>query len=254
MPVRKLKKIPSIHRAHGLFGVITRLSAVSPLPGMFFAGGNVLMCAREIRLPAIVEAVARRYQIDRACPANVEEFAQAGPIEDRPVLQRDFRGYLERGAAGIAIRSEGRIVAYNWVFTDSYDLKFPHGRSVVVRMAPGCVFFGNGYVDPAYRMRGLFPLLVRESAAALGPDRVCWSSTDLWNEMSLSSHGRVGFARMGVVSCITLAGGSRFRFKAEGGRDWVAVRNALHVSADRAELSAPWGKSRADLKNDLVTD
>jgi hypothetical protein len=59
---------------------------------------------------------------------------------------------------------------------------------------------------------------------------------------------------MGVVSCITLAGWSRFRFKAEGGRDWVAVPNALHVSGDPADLSVSLCKSSTDLQNDFATD
>jgi len=235
----KLKKIPSVYSAHGLYGIASKLTALSPHPQLFFVGGIVLMCVRELKLPSIVGALACHYQIERISSVSLHEAVQCGPAEDCAVLGPEFRRYLERGAVGIAIRSEGKMVAYNWAFQHTYDLKFSNGARLVVQMTPATVFLGNGYIDPAYRMRGLFPLMIRESASAFGEGRCCWSSTDLWNDISLASHRRVGFTRIATVSCATLLGATWFGLEGSDRRGWTLIRGGgLQVSDDDVDLAA----------------
>lgn len=232
MLLKKLRGLSSAYGTHGLYGVATRLSVLSHAYGLFFVGGNVLMRAGQLKLPGILDKLARPYHVARITGPDISDVVKSAPEEDRELLGPLFGRYLKQGASGILIHHEGKVVAYNWIFRGTYDLTFSNDARLSVQMSPNNIFLGNGYVTPEYRMRGLFPLLVRESSLAFGPGRCCWSSTNVWNKMSLASHLRIGFEKVGVVSCVTLLGVCQYGLSPDGRRDWSRVRgNSLQLSA-----------------------
>jgi hypothetical protein len=221
--LRKLKRIPSIYAAFGSFGVVSRLPVPLLLSQLASAGGNVLMKAQSLRLPSILDAVAKRYQLETVTAGMLDDIVACSREDDRPILKPLFRRHLEQNARGIAIRDQGKVAAYAWAFERTYDLMFTNGGRLLLELPPDVLILGSGYVEPSYRMRGLFPLLIRESALAFGPGRQCWSSTDIWNEVSLASHMRLGFARVAAVACNTLLGVTWFNCRNEGSLQWWRV-------------------------------
>lgn len=237
--LQKLKKIPSIYAAYGTFGVVSRLPVPLALSRVLSAGSNVLMQARVLRLPKILDSVASRYQLEAVTASIIDEVVECSPDSERAVLRPLFRRYLDQGARGIAIRDRGKVVAYNWAFERNYDLMFTNGGRLLLELPADTLMLGSGYVEPSYRMRGLFPLLIRESSLAFGPGRQCWSSTDIWNDVSLASHLRLGFARVATVACNSMLGLRWFNCRTEGTLQWWRVRGTFSLSCFDGWSSAP---------------
>lgn len=237
-----MKLIPAIYAAYGTFGVVSRLPMPASYQRLLSAGGNVLMRAPALRLPRILDSIARRYPIERVTPGVLDEVVSCAPAADRQALRQLFSRYLDQDVRGIAIRDQGRIVAYNWAFELTYDLVFTNGRYLPLKLAHDSLMMGNGYIEPSYRMRGLFPLLIRETSTIFGPGRDCWSSTDVWNEISLASHMRIGFVRVAVVACQTLLGATWFRHRDENTGQWRRVSGGTLHLVEFGRMSLANGK------------
>lgn len=248
----KFKKIPAIYAAFGVRGVISRLPVPLWARSWLSAGGNVLMRAQSLRLPRILDAIAARYVVEPVTLSNVAEVVRCSEQAEWPQLDRLFRTYLERGARGVAVRDEGTVVAYNWAFERSYDLVFTNERRLTLEIPDDGVMLGSGYIVPSHRMRGLFPLIIREGASAFGPGRRCWSSTDIWNEVSLTSHLRIGFARVATIACRTVLGATRFTYREEGAARWRSV-DVAPLELARFDEQVPPRAARAARETEHVS-
>lgn len=223
----KLARIPHIYRTAGAFGVAGRATTVPPLSLICYVAGTVVMCCTALRLPSVLDRLARNFQVTRVRADDIPEMVECGAAAERAFQHRVFSSYLDGGAAGIVIRRNGRLVGYNWVFHDRYELQVgcPE-RKVDLLMAPGHVFFGSGYIVPEFRLQGVFPLMLHASSVAFGPAHALWSSSHIWNDISLRSHQRLGFQRLFEIRCIEVLGRGQYLHNRADGR-WQRIAGGM---------------------------
>lgn len=228
-----IRRLRDVHYSEGLFGVRALLSRSWRWPSVFLAGMSVLFEAPVLEEPAVGKARLAAYNASWLESATFGALIQVIPEAQRERIGRLFRRFQTEGAKGALLWHRDRVVAYNWVFRDRYTVTFDSyvSRNLVLHLPENCVFFGNGYIDPAYRMHGLFPRLLAHSAQAFGPNRWCYSSTDVFNAISVNSHLRLGFRRIGTVACTTLLGRTGFHARATHESAWRPVGRDLSLTA-----------------------
>lgn len=149
----------------------------------------------------------QEYEYFAADESHLDELAVLDDFENPQFLRRLFRQFLTEGAQCHAIRHAGRVVAYNWVFRGHYTVTFDgyDKRCMQLDLGPRAVFLGNGFIVPAYRMKGLFPSLLG-MALEHGEDTALFSTIDVINLNSLRAHLRLGFNNVGIITCQRVLG------------------------------------------------
>lgn len=144
-----------------------------------------------------------RLELDSLPPARPLEGYEIGPATDHDIdeivreLVRDEPGYVIRnlwsqGHHCFVARSDGRIVAYDWIgFSKLQEEEF------AITLEPEHAFCLNAYTHPDHRGRGIHYELLRNLlvfAAANGKTRV-YTLVSLFNRDSWKSHIRMGWRR-----------------------------------------------------------
>lgn len=120
-------------------------------------------------------------------------------VEEPPLYVREklFRGYLNDGHICYVLVVDGKIVGYLWVFTGFYSLTYDDYAETAIKITcgKGGVFLGDGYIEPAYRLRGFFPFLMREMSKKLALCGVnkFYAFIGSHNDHSFKSHQGLGF-------------------------------------------------------------
>lgn len=231
--IRAIKKLRDVHHSEGPLGVMALISQWWRWHSVFLTGMSVLLEAPVLQEPAASKSRLASYNVSWLEPGTFDALVGVIPDAQRERIGALFRRFQSEGARAALIWHRDRVVAYNWVFRHRYIVTFDSyaSRNLVLRLPEDCVFFGNGYIDPAYRMHGLFPRLLAHSAQAFGPNLRCYSSTDVFNAISIGSHLRLGFRRIATVACITMLGHTGFHTRATGEAAWRPVANELSLTA-----------------------
>lgn len=198
---RKLKGLVSYYRQGGVGEALLRLSAYGYLPKALF---SLSACHIFALGPLNLRSLARPlhgYHFERANQDSLD--ALMACQGERPETPRAFlAGLFEAGHDCFVARYAGEVVAYFWAFKGSYVLRFDGDprHAVTFTLPDRGVFFGNGFISPAHRLRGLFPHLVHYVAAQY-PGGRCFSSVHHINLGSRQAHRRVGFLPLLIVAC-----------------------------------------------------
>lgn len=155
-------------------------------------------------------------------PADVDERRRALAR----VLALDF-------ATCITVRHAGRLVAYVCAFAGKYVLTYDdYGpRTLTFGLDEKAIFLGNGFIRAEYRMKGLFPHLLRHCAERYPVGTRFFGHLDADNVHSFNSHRRLGFVPLLTVTCLSI-GPARFFFQRPFGsrrRTRVDDRAALRL-------------------------
>lgn len=227
-----IRKLREVHLAERTLGVMALFSNHWRWRSIFFTGLCALMETSAIAEPAISKSRLAAYELSWLVPEDLPRLMQIVPEHQQVRIGKLFTRFMDQGARTALISHAGRVVAYNWVFADRYTVTFDShiSRNLELHLPAGCVFFGNGYIDPQYRMHGLFPRLLAHSSMAFGGARRCFSSTDIFNSISMSSHLRLGFRRVGTVACTTLLGRTSFYNRTSLNAPW------RHIGGNSLEL------------------
>ncbi len=230
--VSVVRKLREVHLAERALGVMALLSNHWRWRSIFFTGLCALMETPAIAEPAISKTRLAAYELSWLAPQELPRLMQIVPEHQQLRIGKLFARFMDQGARTALIEHEGRVVAYNWVFAKRYTVTFDShvSRNLELQLPDECVFFGNGYIDPKYRMHGLFPRLLAHSSTAFGSARRCFSSTDIFNSISMASHLRLGFRRVGTVACTTWLGHTSFHSRASPDTPW------RHIAGDSLEL------------------
>lgn len=146
-----------------------------------------------------------------------------GAIEDR---RQTLARVLELCSDCITLRHHGRVVAYFCAFERSFVLTYDDYGPKTIRFALGerTVFLGNAFVRPEYRMRGLFPRLVRECTERFPAGTRFFGHIDCDNVHSFNSHRRLGFVPLLTVTCLALGRTPFFFQRPFGARQLTRVQ------------------------------
>jgi len=154
----------------------------------------------------------------------------------RDMRWRLFRSYLDRGARLHVVETKGKIVGYLWGFQSEYVLTYDdYVRSNIrLRMKEPAIFFGDGYVNPAYRMKGLWPFMMARVIAGYLEEGVTtfYANIDAYNKHSYDSHRRLGFQCGHKGYFMFLLGLKFFRVVACGGESrffWVREKTLVDI-------------------------
>lgn len=159
------------------------------------------------RLHAVNQKVIKRrakgYDYGIARKQDAEELAIASVCTNVASLTRFFEAFFDAGNRCFVVRKNGAIVGYNWACQSRYTLTNDNyrDRQLHLSLQPNEVVFGNGYIHPDYRMKGLFPGLVRTAVDAYPKDTAFYSTVARLNDVSVKSHLRLGFELRLRVSC-----------------------------------------------------
>lgn len=231
MEFDKLKGLWTYYKRGGSYEVIYRLSAYNYLPKPFL----YLSTKEVLALGAINHQSLRR-------PLLGYEFAVVGreAIDEIVACQGDrlltspvvFERFFAEGRRCYVVRKQGQVVAYFWTFQGSYTLDFPEvRRRLTLLLDDNQVFFGNGFIAPAYRLKGLFPYMLKFVTEQHSAGMHFFSAVDGLNRDSQKAHNRFGFISAFHVTCLGLLN-ARLFYRSEG-----ASRFAVFLGAGRPELS-----------------
>lgn len=200
----RAKGLVSYYRQGGISEVALRLSAYGYLPRTLFSLGacHVFMLG-----PLNLRALSRPlhgYEIERGAVGVLDELMACQGR--RPETSRAFlAGLFDSGRECFVARLAGEIVAYFWAFSGSYRLQFDGDprHAITIALPERDIFFGNGFIAHAHRLRGLFPHLVNH-VAEQHPGARCFSSVLHTNLGSLQAHRRVGFLPLVTLACVSV--------------------------------------------------
>lgn len=113
-----------------------------------------------------------------------------------------FHSYFESGYTCYALEKAGKVLAYTWIFRDTYMLNFaPYTRQAVrLRLQGNIRVVGNLFTAPSKRNCGLATFLldqVIQQIRAAAPATTFVSFINSENEPSLRAHSKVGFSVFG---------------------------------------------------------
>ena len=109
-----------------------------------------------------------------------------------------FRRYFESGRECYVAISDHKCVGYAWAFFSDTTITFDSYRrsNILMTLPQNSCFVGDGFLHPAWRMRGLFPLLIAHVFGNLSRERsirTIYNHIDYANENSIRSCLRLGF-------------------------------------------------------------
>lgn len=182
-----------------------------------------LFFLHEVDVLALCEPTSRSlaaldggYELAVADASILEELVDC---TDAPVDVDERRRALSRilsldAATCFTVRRAGRLVAYLCAFVGKYVLTYDdYGpRTLSFALDQRAIFLGNVFIRPEYRMKGLFPHLLRYCAERYPPGTRIFGHLDADNVHSFNSHRRLGFVPLLTVTCLSI-GSARFFFQ-----------------------------------------
>jgi O-antigen/teichoic acid export membrane protein/pimeloyl-ACP methyl ester carboxylesterase len=143
--------------------------------------------------------------------------------QQEPEKAEVFRRRIQRGEECLVVKADSRIVARVWCQRDGAEYGTNAGFAFVPPRRPS-VWCHDLKIDPAYRMRGDFVLLMERAARPIDQERATvYGEIHVSNYRSLQSHQRLGFE---IVRRITMCS---------------ALGTRLYLIRDAArELSFEW--------------
>lgn len=168
----------------------------------------------ELNVPAFVASTGA-YEFSTADASILEELVEC---TDVPVSIDRRRKRLAQAlalcASCITVRHQGRLVAYACAFVGKYVLTYDdYGpRTLTFALDQHAVFLGNGFIRPEYRMKGLFPHLLRNCVERYPTGTRFFGHIDTDNVQSFNSHRRLGFAPLLTITCLGI-GPAHFFFQ-----------------------------------------
>lgn len=230
MEFEKLKGLWTYYKSGGSYEVLYRLSAYNylPKPVLYLASKEVLalgaMNLQSLRrqLPGYEFAIASTDDIDELTRCQGERLHTSRAV---------FESFFTEGRRCYVVRKSGCVVAYFWAFQRDYTLNF-HGaqRHVTLLLDDDQLFFGNGFIAPAYRLKGLFPYMVKFVTEQYPSATRFFSAVDGINQGSLKAHNRFGFVSAFHVTCLSVLN-ARLFYRSEG-----ASRFAVFLGAGGRQL------------------
>lgn len=131
--------------------------------------------------------------------------------DQQEIIPKLYQDYFDQGRSCYIVEHNNQIVGYCWAFRNKYILTSDnYVRSNVELMLDNkTVFFGDGYVKPAYRLRGIYPYMMSgmiDDCRRKGAEKIIANILSV-NDNSRRSHVSIGFSpikSMYYVSILTI--------------------------------------------------
>ena len=213
---------------------------------LLFAHDFDVLGLAELNVRSLV-ALTGGYEFAVADASILEELVECTDIPASVELRRQgLARVLALGPSCITARRDGRLVAYLFAFTGEYLLTYDDYGPRTLRFAldEKAVFLGNVFIRAEYRMRGLFPHLLRFCVDSYPPGTRFFGHMDADNVHSFNSHRRLGFVPLLTITCLGVGPTRIFLQRPFGARRRTRVdpRAALRLVEREGRLAlAPTG-------------
>ncbi len=209
----RVNRAMETYRRAGGKGVLDRLCSYGIMPCWMveFASYDIYRLEKFRRIPNRHDAAI---DIGFASANDISEIASLtteGKESEQQETNKLFHKFFARKGRCVAIRKEGRIVAYQWLFREKYPLSRDGlgSRTIDIKLGDG-VFKSNGYIAPEFRLKGLFPLMERFIVDSVPESTPVYTHIEKSNDASKKAHERLGFRIVGDIEYWRLAGLSHF--------------------------------------------
>jgi hypothetical protein len=204
---RRVRTLRGAWKRAGMEGVamLALRSRLVPRKLLFVHDVHVLKLV-ELNVRALV-ALSGAYEFAIADASILEELVECTDTPASIELRRQaLARVLALGASCITVRHRGRVVAYFCAFAGKYLLTYDdYGpKTLTFALDEKTIFLGNGFIRPEYRMKGLFPHLLRDCVARYPPGTRFFGHMDADNVHSFNSHRRLGFVPLLSVTCLSI--------------------------------------------------
>lgn len=204
--IKNIKGISKYYKQGGLLEVIYRLVAYDYIPEwLLFIESTTIMVLERFN-----EKTVRRnlsgYEFKVADQSYVQDLMDCTGEDAEENTQEIFQRFFDEGYKCIVIRDGGKTVAYGWSFEKKYMLTFDDykRKNIVLSIGEKDVFSGTGLIAKEYRLKGLFPSMVKYTMEQYPDGTNCYTAIDYRNVHSYKSHIRLGYAPLFSVVCISL--------------------------------------------------
>jgi hypothetical protein len=163
-----------------------------------------------VRVPA---GLIEEYAFSTADASTLEELVECSDYPPSVDLRRkSLERVLDLCDSCITVRHRGRLIAYICTFAGHYDLTYDdYGpKTLTFALDENAIFLGNIFIRPEYRMKGLFPHIVRHCAERFPAGTRFFGHIDVHNIHSFNSHRRLGFVPLLTVTCLSIGPANLF--------------------------------------------
>lgn len=202
----KLRKAIKVYREKGLRGLAQVLTYNETLPEWLLKAETVEI----LRLDGLNQKAIRRqpegYRFGLADRNDLDRLLDCGEGSEahmKPLFQRFF----DANCRCFIVEKGSEICGYNWGFVGSYLLTLDDYASINLEVDIGddSLLFGNGFIRPEYRLKGLFPHMVDYAVKQDVAIKRFLTSIDQMNINSVRSHRRLGFVHEKRLDYMKLA-------------------------------------------------
>ena len=128
--------------------------------------------------------------------------------DDQEYIRKLYRNYFDEGRICYVVEFKNQIVGYCWTFRDNYIVTYDNYRRSNVELIVDneTVFFGDGYIKPAYRLRGAYPVMMSgmiEDSRKKGTKKIIADILSV-NDHSKRSHVSLGFSQVNSLYYISI--------------------------------------------------
>lgn len=210
-----VKGIFKYYKQGGMLEVVYRLIAYDYIPEwLLFMESTTIMVLEKFN-EKVVRRNLKGYSFAVADKSNIKELIECTGEETDENTQEVFQRFFNEGNKCTVIRHEDKTVAYGWSFENKYILTFDDykKKNVVLKLEKNEVFFGTGLIAKEYRLKGLFPSLVKFMMEQHPNVDNFYTAVDYRNVHSHQSHARLGYAPLFSVFCVSFFGVTAYFIK-----------------------------------------
>jgi len=204
--VENIKGLIKHYRQGGIQEVVYRLSSYGYLPEwLLFLESTNIMVLEKFNEKAIRRKLTK-YEFKVADESNIKDIIDCTGNDSPENAQEIFQNFFDEGHKCILIKDGTKTVAYAWSFTNKYILTFDDYKSnnITILAGEGNVFFGTGFIAEEYRLKGLFPHMIKYMMDQFPDSTKYYTAIDHGNAPSYQSHCRLGYVPLFSVISFSL--------------------------------------------------
>ncbi len=191
-------KIYSEVRRSGISGILYKISEYEYFPVWLFhfSSSNIYIYEGSGVYKYDYRDKLGKYEFDLATKVDIPKILKLTGIDDKDISSATERlnWFFDNGNYFYIIKNDNAIIAYLMLYSGEYKLTRDDYKSINLNISldNNVMFFGYGFIEPKYRMRGLFPYMMNYAMGSHDGAVFITDIADL-NKHSHKSHIKLGF-------------------------------------------------------------
>ncbi|MEK6624217.1 MAG: hypothetical protein AABY86_04575 [Bdellovibrionota bacterium] len=163
-------------------------------------------CLLRKPMDIIFEKVDQRSLSQKQLDFVLDELLAVSGSDSVPGQREIFDVFFKLGDTCFLARKNDVLIGYYWAFRTHHIITYDDYKSknLEIELASNMIFFGNGFIHPSFRLKGVFPHFAKYCIQQFSCDSRFITATDIENNLSLNSHNRLGYLQQFQLTCISL--------------------------------------------------